>query len=45
VEVYNENIEIYDEEDLEIMDRYKESWRAIFEAADLDNLNDEISWQ
>jgi len=26
------------------MEKYKESWRAIFEAAELDNLYDEISW-
>jgi hypothetical protein len=43
-EVYYENIEIYDEEDIEIMEKYKESWRAIFEAAELDDIYDEISW-
>jgi hypothetical protein len=27
------------------MERYKESWEAIFEAADLEDKNKEISWQ
>jgi len=40
----NENTEIYSEEDIEMMERYKESWEAIFEAAELEDKNEEISW-
>ena len=41
----NSKQEIYEEEDREIMEKYEESWRAIFEAAELDDIYEEISWQ